>query len=73
MVDSGIKPNSDITTAYNELKIERTIKCLVLKIDKSNTGLEIDFQEDKSSFNYSELANKLPKDDPRFVLVDFDY
>jgi cofilin len=72
MVDSGIKCNSDITAAFNELKIERTLKCLVLKIDKANTGLEIDFKEDKT-FNYSELAEKLPKDDPRFVLVDFEY
>ena len=73
MVDSGIKPNSDITTAFNELKIERSIRCLVLKIDKTNTGLEIDFKEDKTTFNYNELAEKLPKDDPRFVLVDFEY
>jgi cofilin len=72
MVDSGIKCNSEITAAFNELKIERTLKCLVLKIDKANTGLEIDFQEDKT-FDYSQLVDKLPKDDPRFVLVDFEY
>ena len=73
MVDSGIKPTSEIMAAFNELKIERTIKCLVLKIDSSNKGLEIDFSVDKASFNYNELADRLPKDDPRFVLVDFEY
>jgi hypothetical protein len=64
MVESGIKPNDEITKAFGEVKINRTLKGLVLNIDKSNKDLFIEKQFDKGS-EYKEILDCLPNDDPR--------
>jgi cofilin len=71
-MQSGITPNETILQEYKEFKINRAYKCLILALDKDNKEIEITFKGDKN-FEYKELADQLPKDDSRFVLVFFEY
>jgi hypothetical protein len=64
MVDSGIKTDDIITSTFNDLKLNRTLKCIILNID-SSSQLSIEFKGDKT-FQYKDLVDKLPKSDPRY-------
>ncbi len=66
MVDSGIKPNEDIVKAFNDLKLNRIHKCIILTLDKTNQHLELEFIGDKT-FEYKDLVDKLPNNDPRYL------
>jgi hypothetical protein len=68
MVESGIKPNEEISKAFGELKINRSIKGLVLTIDKTNKELQIEKQLEKGC-DYKEIFDSLPNDDPRYFLI----
>jgi cofilin len=72
MVDSGIRPSENDITEYNNLKKERIYKCLVYSINAEGNALTLEYKGDKN-FVYDDLKAQLPKDDCRFVLIDFDY
>ena len=65
---------------YNNLKIKRTEKVWILRIDtikNSSTHIDedslvIEFRGD-TTFQYKDLADLLPKNDPRMIILDFDY
>jgi hypothetical protein len=61
---SGIKPEEDLVKIYNELKINRTLKCIILTINKDNNGLEVAFTGD-NTFSYKDLFEHLPDNDAR--------
>jgi hypothetical protein len=65
MVESGIKPNEEISKVFGEVKINRSIKGIVLNIDKPNKELLIEKQFEKGS-EYKEILDCLPSDDPRY-------
>jgi cofilin len=71
-METGIAPDEEILTLYKDFKINRAYKCIILALNKAIDGLEVVFKGDKD-FQYKDLADQLPKDDSRFVLVYFEY
>jgi hypothetical protein len=67
---SGIKPDEAMIEEYKAIKITRTEKIWIMDI--CNSKLEVIFKGDKS-FDYNNLPEKLPSNEPRFVVYDFDY
>jgi hypothetical protein len=64
MVESGIKPNEEISKIFNEVKINRTLKGMVLAIESSNKDLIVEKEFSKEA-EYKEIFDSLPKDEPR--------
>lgn len=72
MVSVGINPTEDQVKLYNQLKVDKSIRCLILALNKDRNGLETEFTGDRD-FTLKDLHEKLPKDNCRYVIFDFDY
>jgi hypothetical protein len=64
MVESGIKPGEEITKAFGEVKINRSIKGITLSIDDGNKVLLLQKEFEKGA-DYKEIFDTLPSNDPR--------
>ena len=69
-MNSGIIPGEEMIEAYKNLKFRKE-KVWVLMINSTNT-LEVVFKGD-NTFQYKDLVEQLPSNEPRFVIIDFDY
>jgi cofilin len=69
-MQSGIKPSSEDITLYEQLSKNRTLRCLVYEI--KNDKLNVVFQGD-NTFEHDQLADYLPNDKCRIVILDFFY
>jgi cofilin len=69
---SGMKCSDEQVTLYNELKIDKKHRCIILKLNSTNDGLEVEHVGSRD-FQIKELENQLPNDDCRFIIFDFEY
>jgi cofilin len=69
---SGIKPDEQMIEEFKNVKIARTEKVWVLSINESQSRLEVLLKGGKD-FEFKNLADQLPSNEPRFVVYDFDY
>lgn len=69
---SGIKTNEDVNSVYKLLKNDRTVKAIIMKIN-DHTEIEVEHQWKTEEFDHEGFINKLPSDDSRFAILDFDY
>ena len=69
---SGIKTNEEVNAIYKQLRIDRKIKALVLKIN-DQTELEVETQLTTDGFKYEDFEAAFPSDQGRFAVIDFDY
>ncbi len=72
MVSVGINPSEEQVKLYNQLKVDKTLRCIVLALNKDRNGLETIETHDRN-FTLKDLHEKLPKNDCRYVIFDFEY
>ncbi|KAF9173744.1 cofilin [Mortierella sp. AD011] len=67
---SGIQPNPDCVTSFQELKSGKT-KFIIFKLSDDNKSIIV---EKKAKIaTYDEFLKHLPKNDCRWAVYDFDY
>ena len=69
---SGIKTNEEVNAVYKQLRVDRKVKAIILKIN-DKTELEVETQFPTEGFQYSDFEAKFPQDDGRFAVIDFEY
>lgn len=69
-MNSGLKASEEIVEIYKELKTSK-IKGLIFSIDSTN---QLHFEQKlEKGFEYKQLLDLLPQNEPRFVFYDFDF
>ena len=69
---SGITSNEAVNAIYKQLRVDRKIKALIMKINEK-TELEIEAQFPVEGFKYDDFVAAFPSDHGRFAVIDFDY
>lgn len=69
---SGIKPEEDHISVYNNLKLDKKLKLVVFNLIDKNSKLEVEFSADRD-FDHNDLGKYLPEDDCRFAILDFEF
>ena len=69
---SGIKTNEEVNAVYKQLRVDRKIKALIIKIN-DKTELEVESQFPTEGFKYDDFVAAFPSDQGRFAVIDFDY
>ena len=69
---SGIKTNDDVNAIYKQLRVDRKVKALIIKIN-DKTELEVESQFPVEGFKYDDFVAAFPSDHGRFAVIDFDY
>ena len=72
MVSVGIHPTNEHIELFESVKTDRKNRALSLKLNDARNALELDFVEGRD-FTLEQLAEKLPPNDCRFVVFDFEY
>ena len=72
MVSVGITPTEEQVTLYNQLKVDKSIRGIILALNKDRNGLEIEHTFDRET-TIKDLHSKLPNNNCRYVIWDFDY
>jgi len=71
-MSSGIYPTNEHIELFESVKTDRKNRALSLKLNDDKNALELDFVEGRD-FTLEQLAEKLPNNDCRFVVFDFEY
>ena len=71
-MDAGIRTNEAVNSVYKQLRVDRKIKALVMKINEK-TELEVEAQFPTEGFKYDDFVAAFPSDHGRFAVIDFDY
>ena len=71
-MDLGIRTNEAVNSVYKQLRVDRKIKALVMKINEK-TELEVEAQFPTEGFKYDDFVAAFPSDHGRFAVIDFDY
>ena len=69
---SGITSNEAVNAIYKQLRVDRKIKALIMKINEK-TELEVEAQFPVEGFKYDDFVAAFPSDHWRFAVIDFDY
>lgn len=69
---SGINCNEEVNAVYKQLRVDRKIKALIIKIN-DKTELEVESQFPVEGFKYEDFVAAFPSDHGRFAVIDFDY
>jgi cofilin len=69
---SGIECKDEHITLYNELKIEKKHRCIIIKLSSSNDNLEVEHVGGRD-FQLKELDAYLPNNDCRYIVYDFEF
>jgi len=69
-MSSAVPVDDRCVEVYNEMKLKKTQKFLIYKIE--NEKIIIEYQGDPSE-SYDDFKVKLPENEPRYCVVDFDY
>ena len=71
-MDAGIRTNEAVNSVYKQLRVDKKIKALVMKINEK-TELEVEAQFPTEGFKYDNFVAAFPSDHGRFAVIDFDY
>lgn len=70
-MSSGVKVAENCVTAFNECKLKHTKRYIIYKIEnKKEIVIE---KEGAKEETYDDFVNAIPKDEPRYCIVDFAY
>ena len=69
---SGITTNESVNDIYKQLRVDRKLKALIMKIN-DKTELEVEAQFPVEGFKYDDFVAAFPSDHGRFAVIDFDY
>ena len=69
---SSITSNEAVNAIYKQLRVDRKIKALIMKINEK-TELEVEAQFPVEGFKYDDFVAAFPSDHGRFAVIDFDY
>ena len=69
---SGITSTEAVNAIYKQLRVDRNIKALIMKINEK-TELEVEAQFPVEGFKYDDFVAAFPSDHGRFAVIDFDY
>lgn len=70
-MSSGVKVAEDCVTIFNEIKLKHTKRYIIYKIEnKKQIVIE---KEGAKEETYDDFVNAIPKDEPRYCVVDFEY
>ena len=58
-------------TAFNDLKLGKKYKFIIFKINEAKTDIVVD--ETSTSQDYDEFLSKLPENDCKYAIYDFEY
>ncbi|KAI1317595.1 cofilin [Mortierella claussenii] len=68
---SGVTADQTCLEAFQELKLRKKLKYIIYKLSDNNS--EIVVEEKAETATYDEFLEKLPKDDCRWAVYDFDF
>jgi len=71
MSRSGVAVSNECQEAFHELKLGRSLKFIVFALNSSKTEIVVD--EKSSDQSYDEFVSKLPENDCRYAVYDFEY
>jgi len=71
-MNTGIKPTEEQVEQFNNLKINRAHRYMVVSLNETLDAFVVEKMGDKSA-SYSEMVDLLPKDDCRYGICDFEY
>ncbi|KAK9372740.1 uncharacterized protein V1513DRAFT_384116 [Lipomyces chichibuensis] len=71
IVGWNVAVNNDCQTAFQELKLGKTVKFIIFALNDSKT--EIVVADKSSDSSYDEFIAKLPENDCRYAVYDFQY
>ncbi|KAF9918098.1 cofilin [Lobosporangium transversale] len=66
---SGVRPNAECLSAFQELKIGKKYKYIIYKL----TGDEITVADKAETATYDQFLEQLPQNDCLWAVYDFDY
>merc|ERR1712100_250227 len=69
---SGVKVNDDCVEKYNQLKLSKDIRFVIFKITDGNDEIVVE-QTGAKDATYADFVGKLPADDSRYAVFDFEY
>jgi len=69
---SGVKVSDDCVEKYNQLKLSKDIRYVIFRITDANDEIIVD-QTGPKGADYNSFLDKLPKDDTRYAVYDFEY
>lgn len=67
-----IHVTDDDIAQFNKLKLDRAYQYMILSLNDQNSGIVIEKTGEKGA-KYDEIPDLLPKDDCRYVIVDFEF
>lgn len=71
MAMSGITVDDEVKKAFDKLKLKPDCRYIQMKITEDKTRVEIEKKGDISE-SYDDFVNQLPRDDCRFVVLDYN-
>eukprot|EP00341_Mesodinium_pulex_P015770 CAMPEP_0116937284 /NCGR_PEP_ID=MMETSP0467-20121206/31406_1 /TAXON_ID=283647 /ORGANISM="Mesodinium pulex, Strain SPMC105" /LENGTH=138 /DNA_ID=CAMNT_0004619057 /DNA_START=51 /DNA_END=467 /DNA_ORIENTATION=+ len=69
---SGVAVHDDVVEAYQNLKLGHKHKYVIFKLNDDLTEVVVDFTAGADA-SYDEFVGKLPENDCRYVVYDFEY
>ncbi|KAG0738057.1 hypothetical protein G6F16_000435 [Rhizopus arrhizus] len=70
-MSSGVRTNPECLQKYQELKLGKTLKYIIYKLNDDYT--EIIVEKAVQNATYDEFLASLPENEPRYAVYDFDY
>mmetsp|Transcript_34511 Transcript_34511/g.31201 ORF Transcript_34511/g.31201 Transcript_34511/m.31201 type:complete len:138 (-) Transcript_34511:242-655(-) len=70
MVDAGIKTSEEALVSFNSLKMDKKYRYVLYKVEKDQVVVEETADRDAT---WSSFLQKLPKDDFKIAVFDFEY
>ena len=68
--------NDECVTEYNNLKLQKKVRCIFFRMSDSAKEIIVDSQYDRSddrAADYEKFIGTLPRDDCRYVVFDFEF
>ena len=69
---AGITTNEAVNEVYKKLRIGRTLKWIILKIN-DKTELEVEKEFPSKDFKHDEFVSAFPANEGRFGIIDIEY
>mmetsp|Transcript_25389 Transcript_25389/g.26450 ORF Transcript_25389/g.26450 Transcript_25389/m.26450 type:complete len:139 (+) Transcript_25389:37-453(+) len=69
---TGIHVSDELVKEYNELKINKKYRYIILGLNDQRNGVELLEKGDRDK-TLKDLESSLPKDNCRYVVFDFDF
>ncbi|KAH7198946.1 actin depolymerizing factor [Fusarium flagelliforme] len=70
-MSSGVIVNSACLETYQELKLKKNHKFIILKLSKDYTQIIVD--QTSESSDWEDFMKRLPEDEPRWAVYDLTY